>query len=104
MASWLNVAPLVGAWIEMLPYRHHQNCFASLPLWERGLKFDYAKEWLRVKKVAPLVGAWIEILAKYPMRKLLSVAPLVGAWIEIEVYGLTWDCIESLPLWERGLK
>ena len=54
------VAPLVGAWIEML-----------LPPPLFVLPF-----------VAPLVGAWIEI-RKASSFSLVSVAPLVGAWIEI---------------------
>ena len=57
----LDVAPLVGAWIEIITRHHSGN-------WQL---------------VAPLVGAWIEIL--YPELKgiTVSVAPLVGAWIEI---------------------
>ena len=34
-----------------------------------------------------------------------SVAPLVGAWIEIDCeQWLVGHELESLPLWERGLK
>ena len=58
-----HVAPLVGAWIEIV---------ISCP---KGV----------LSAVAPLVGAWIEI---YPCLScalhLRNVAPLVGAWIEIE--------------------
>ena len=36
----LNVAPLVGAWIEMRNNRLHGIAQSSLPLWERGLKFE----------------------------------------------------------------
>ena len=55
------VAPLVGAWIEIILMF--------------GVRF--------ATHVAPLVGAWIEIA--YPAISSLSdtVAPLVGAWIEI---------------------
>ena len=59
-----NVAPLVGAWIE-------------ITLSEE--RFVYGV-------VAPLVGAWIEISTLTAMKKLISVAPLVGAWIEIVIY------------------
>ena len=61
MACKPIVAPLVGAWIEMMlsPKRFPEPV------------------------VAPLVGAWIEMLprSKYCMDE--AVAPLVGAWIEI---------------------
>ena len=56
-----EVAPLVGAWIEInLLYSRATFLF-----------------------VAPLVGAWIEIKKSLSSSKLISVAPLVGAWIEI---------------------
>ena len=55
------VAPLVGAWIEIL-------------LTERTVKYHI---------VAPLVGAWIEIPIAACICMAGYVAPLVGAWIEI---------------------
>ena len=57
-----QVAPLVGAWIEI----------------------DYLKRNSTSSLVAPLVGAWIEIepLLRCSIHK--EVAPLVGAWIEIK--------------------
>ena len=55
------VAPLAGAWIEILKlvilYNHN--------------------------KVAPLAGAWIEIQNTKIIDKPIAVAPLAGAWIEI---------------------
>ena len=33
------VAPLVGAWIEILYRQILERFYWSLPLWERGLKF-----------------------------------------------------------------
>ena len=56
-----GVAPLVGAWIEIV--------------------WMWLQYWMRM--VAPLVGAWIEIFRKVIERDALIVAPLVGAWIEI---------------------
>ena len=55
----------------------------SLPLWERGLKFQHFVKLFPRNAVAPLVGAWIEIAeaAQYAIDNI--VAPLVGAWIEI---------------------
>ncbi len=55
------VAPLVGAWIEIL------ECLRNIVVF----------------LVAPLVGAWIEIQSWSCGRCHRSVAPLVGAWIEI---------------------
>ena len=57
----MSVAPLVGAWIEILPVK---------------------KEAI-LQVVAPLVGAWIEILLGAVVSGAAAVAPLVGAWIEI---------------------
>ena len=62
------VAPLVGAWIEII-------CKLQPHL---------------ISAVAPLVGAWIEILDVLATYKEQIVAPLVGAWIEI-VYFLECD-------------
>ena len=55
----------------------------SLPLWERGLKFDTLGKWICQEPVAPLVGAWIEISHIGYKLSQIYVAPLVGAWIEI---------------------
>ena len=77
-----SVAPLVGAWIEMLSIR---------------LALDNSH-------VAPLVGAWIEIRRWGLKNMLMLVAPLVGAWIEIRESFYYATVIVSLPSWERGLK
>ena len=77
------VAPLVGAWIEILFYLLFSGFYQSLPLWERGLKFVVFKAIYELASVAPLVGAWIEILEIGQVER--------GAYM-------------SLPLWERGLK
>ena len=39
MGSGTSVAPLVGAWIEIPMYGVFRTPAASLPLWERGLKY-----------------------------------------------------------------
>ena len=59
--SGMSVAPLAGAWIEII-----LNCTLTL-----------------LRKVAPLAGAWIEIDDFGYSRRNKSVAPLAGAWIEI---------------------
>ena len=58
------VAPLVGAWIEIKSGRRWGVCHLSLPSWERGLKFCCRLLCECRTGVAPLVGAWIEIMKK----------------------------------------
>ena len=78
-----NVAPLAGAWIEILLVGNGlTQGLTSLPLRERGLKFECG------------------IKAEYGNK----VAPLAVAWIEIDIYIEESNTIMSLPLRERGLK
>ena len=60
----MKVAPLAGAWIEIL------NSYLYSP--------DYS--------VAPLAGAWIEIRIMYCVLRAELVAPLAGAWIEMKIW------------------
>ena len=78
----LQVAPLVGAWIEI----SSTTITTVLVL------------------VAPLVGAWIEINNSIYKNCSLPVAPLVGAWIEIYEMDASNNIHQSLLSWERGLK
>ena len=55
------VAPLAGAWIEMMTIRN-VRC---------------------LRAVAPLAGAWIEIYTGDLAEIIPPVAPLAGAWIEM---------------------
>ena len=59
--SLSQVAPLVGAWIEICAMTSLASASTSLLSWERGLKLrpPFFAGFLAV--VAPLVGAWIEI-------------------------------------------
>ena len=76
------VAPLAGAWIEILESKGmDSNTF-----------------------VAPLAGAWIEIRETYAAQEAKLVAPLAGAWIEIRFYPPADPALSSLPSRERGLK
>ena len=100
-----RVAPLVGAWIEIIGlYSAVNPCHRSLPSWERGLKLWGVDFDLDQLKSLP---SWERGLksALHPLTLLVAtVAPLVGAWIEIFI---NVNCIwkpESLPSWERGLK
>ena len=56
-----RVAPLAGAWIEILYDEFSQE----------------------LETVAPLAGAWIEIAIAMAILAMSAVAPLAGAWIEI---------------------
>ena len=54
--------------------------------------------------VAPFVGAWVEIDSLNNIGSGIGVAPFVGAWVEILALTDMLKYLESLPLWERGLK
>ena len=77
-----RVAPLAGAWIEIVRSSTGYVLAPSLPSRERGLKSHISLPRLEEALVAPLAGAWIEI----KRQKMLS--PL----------------LLSLPSRERGLK
>ena len=120
------VAPLVGAWIEILTCCVSLSSSVSLLSWERGLKslhhtfslplfrrssrgsvdwnYSYRTYQVFLALVAPLVGAWIEITYIVIPDKQAWVAPLVGAWIEIHMRDLCTVSQRSLLSWERGLK
>ena len=57
----MEVAPLVGAWIEINYYVNLYIQDKSLLSWERGLKYNRGFDCRKTENVAPLVGAWIEI-------------------------------------------
>ena len=80
----LDVAPFVGAWIEIgISRKARKTETSSLPSWERGLKS--------------------RLISSLPASN--PVAPFVGAWIEIFAAALAWALsLLSLPSWERGLK
>ena len=78
------VAPLAGAWIEMLRKSSKPSSTSlSHPSRVRGLKCSTRSTDLRCNSVAPLAGAWIEIKCPSSPKKAALVAPLAGAWIEI---------------------
>ena len=99
-----SVAPLVGAWIEIMwrsGKAHSQLVAPLVGAWieiKESLVLDFSDI------VAPLVGAWIEIYQNKEERLWEDVAPLVGAWIEITLLHNGGYPSESLPSWERGLK
>ena len=77
------VAPLMGAWIEILMKSSNSG----------------------VNKVAPLMGAWIEMPLSLVSDLAGAVAPLMGAWIEITTFPtIVTGRLLSRPSWARGLK
>ena len=80
------VAPLVGAWIEIITIKVNDHIIESLPSWERGLKLSSHLFRYLWYYVAPLVGAWIEIQVLCFNITVMRVATLVGAWIEIKTH------------------
>ena len=99
---------------------------SSLPMRERGLKYQlmvetykrrvvapHAGAWIEMMlqqqseicfDVAPHAGAWIEIMTSQCKCKNNQVAPHAGAWIEIETGRFHQPLLLSLPMRERGLK
>ena len=76
------VAPLVGAWIEILSYIKPQQALS----------------------VAPLVGAWIEITSLSAWIAASLSLPLWERGLKyVRSIFREWR-MWSLPLWERGLK
>ena len=77
-----EVAPLAGAWVEILRVRN--------------IEYNYV--------VAPLAGAWVEISSQFTSYAITYVAPLAGAWVEIVVIDEDEDMEMSHPSRVRGLK
>ena len=78
-----KVAPLVGAWIETLPYGGLQNTFSSLPSWERGLKQELESKFRTMDyRSLPSWERGLKHRGGKTALRWIAVAPLVGAWIE----------------------
>ena len=100
-----EVAPLVGAWIEIPVQELISFVISVAPLVGAWIEISKLQVIYNSDSVAPLVGAWIEIISRTNIpRNNFYVAPLVGAWIEISAVQKEDQKILSLPLWERGLK
>ena len=121
----LHVAPLVGAWIEIIFINKNFFTIGSLLSWERGLKLssaivnflmvcrssrgsvDWNIKWKDILqgKLSRSSRGSVDWNPKTSPRWLQRmVAPLVGAWIEINVSSNIIKPLESLLSWERGLK
>lgn len=57
----------------------------SLPMRERGLKYNGGRGQLSKPLSLPMRGAWIEMLPKRLPPPPSNVAPHAGAWIEIRI-------------------
>ena len=79
------VAPLVGAWIEIIFQLQPSILDLVAPLVGAWIEIYKRGTMAKFYHVAPLVGAWIEILLLPRPRYVIHVAPLVGAWIEIKI-------------------
>ena len=83
------VAPLVGAWIEILLIAHFQCAnITSLPSWERGLKLFQHRSFQVPPSSLPSWERGLKSSTSEPEQKNNKVAPLVGAWIEINIASL----------------
>ena len=65
----IKVAPLAGAWIEIIASESCKEILQSLPSRERGLKSYARTPTGQGVDVAPLAGAWIEITARFCYAK-----------------------------------
>ena len=81
------VAPLAGAWIEILAgikiFPANVSACLSHPSRVRGLKFIILIIIVCYLVVAPFAGAWIEIMEIPKTEAPNFVAPFAGAWIEM---------------------
>ena len=99
-----TVAPLAGAWIEILSILFYKKIREVAPLAGAWIEIPIRRKGGQHKWVAPLAGAWIEIFSVPISNSISSVAPLAGAWIEISQLPATRMPNWSLPSRERGLK
>ena len=82
----IMVAPHVGAWIEII-----SSCVKwtgnseSLPMWERGLKYDPGDGSEIPLESLPMWERGLKCNAIEYLRNGTVVAPHVGAWIEIPI-------------------
>ena len=87
------VAPHVGAWIEISCRVVHSYFDVSHPTWVRGLKYALC---INVNPLCWSHPTWVRGLKfriLLPIRLKKEVAPHVGAWIEITKRGVNnLDC------------
>ena len=77
-----KVAPRVGAWIETIYIELNISRFASLPVWERGLKQGKMLNTTLFGMSLPVWERGLKRGNRAPLGRPCGVAPRVGAWIE----------------------
>ena len=100
----IDVAPFVGAWIEIYECSHYDYTHFVAPFVGAWIEILLITAIGDTVLVAPFVGAWIEIDSGSALSTDNAVAPFVGAWIEITKHPVLHLSQRSLPSWERGLK
>ena len=101
----IAVAPLAGAWIEMVMIMIIYLMSVSLPSRERGLKYALKYTLVNIYKVAPLAGAWIEIAKSlFIVHNVKSSLPSRERGLKLAVQLSSDVYAMSLPSRERGLK
>ena len=80
----MQVAPHVGAWIEIPAERELIiGEMESLPMWERGLKCSPVQIYPPGTRSLPMWERGLKYPPFFVFSACLMVAPHVGAWIEI---------------------
>ena len=98
------VAPLVGAWIEIMEPDTKVGPTTSLPSWERGLKWS---SWQGYGYWPRSLPSWERGLKSKSLSSHASRHPSLPSWERGLKYNRhrafrCWN--SSLPSWERGLK
>ena len=106
LVAALKVAPLAGAWIEIANGGNHILAdTASLPSRERGLKYKRYQKETKMMQSLPSRERGLKFYTIALNALLRLVAPLAGAWIEIDSENKYLTNYQtSLPSRERGLK
>ena len=63
----MMVAPLAGAWIEIVVMAGRLEDIYVAPLAGAWIEIRFERSGFIVNRVAPLAGAWIEIASSYPV-------------------------------------
>ena len=79
----IKVAPLAGAWIEIIASESCKEILQSLPSRERGLKYTLSRVTSRDLSSLPSRERGLKLSHLRRYEDLDTVAPLAGAGIEI---------------------
>ena len=77
----------MGAWIEITNmYKYGSALRQVAPYMGAWIEMTYTAVTISPADVAPYMGAWIEINMRVSFYYFKGVAPYMGAWIEIVPY------------------